>query len=80
MTDVSPMLIAALLSPTVIVSVVGALLKRAITNMDAQIVALQAEVKAIGGSVAKRDVDCARCSSGFEQRIHALERDAFRRE
>lgn len=72
-------IIAALATPTVIVGLIGWLLKRAINGLDVQIIALQGEVKTMGVQVGKRDVDCAACKAGFEGRIHAIERELFQR-
>ena len=73
------LVIAALATPTVIVGLIGWLMKRAISGLDLQIAGLQGEVKAMGVQVGKRDVDCAACKAGFEGRIHAIERELFKR-
>lgn len=76
--ELSPdMLLGALLTPTVIVGIVGWLLKRAITATDTSITNLQGEMKALGVAMGARDVNAARSEARLEARIEALERELF---
>lgn len=73
--DVS--LIALLVTPSVVVGVVGWLLKRAINGTDSAVHALQGEVKSFGAAMQARDLLAARSEARLEARIEALERELF---
>lgn len=70
-------LVAMLLTPSVVVGVVGYLLKRAINGTDAAVQGLQNEVKGFGAALHARDLDAARSEARLEARIEALERELF---
>lgn len=72
-------LLAALAAPTVIVGVVGWLLKRAISATDTSINNLQVELKGIAVAMGLRDVNAARSEARLEARIEAVERELFNR-
>lgn len=73
MNELSGELLASLITPSVVVGIVGYLLKRSIHALDVSLVALQGEVKAVNAALGQRDVNIAR----LEAKVEALEREVF---
>lgn len=78
--NVDPSVIAMLVTPSVVVGVVGWLLKRAINGTDTAVNELRTEVKSLRSEMTLRELNAARAEvreARLEARIEAMERELY---